>query len=338
MTGPLAVALVGRFDAPWALEWSYLRAFEAIGHEVLPIEPPNRLRRILASPFVARLPLLASLVAGRSCVRKAMAMKHADLVVVVKGTDLDPRSIRDFRRLFPRVVCFNPDDPWNPLVCPKNVRDAVGEYDAYFIWSRSLRDRIAQSCGATAFYLPFGCDPVLHSPAYDLGAIPEPDGDLSFLGTWDPTRSALLRRLAGVDLRLYGNGWKRWHRATGAAATSTIVEAAVTDRQFAAAAQASVASLNILRIQNRGAHNMRTFELPACGAAMITTWSSEQVEFFEPASEMLTYEGPEQIMDHVTRLRRDKQARTSLMAAAYRRSHEHRYTRRARSLLACLAM
>jgi spore maturation protein CgeB len=69
---------------------------------------------------------------------------------------------------------------------------------------------------------------------------------------------------------------------------------ALAEEVFAAAA-----SLNIMRSQNIGAHNMRTFEIPAMGGLLLTTRSEEQEEYFPEGRACLMFEGNEELKERI---------------------------------------
>jgi hypothetical protein len=62
----------------------------------------------------------------------------------------------------------------------------------------------------------------------------------------------------------------------------------VRGREMSAVLFSARVSLNILRLQGKGSHTMRTFEAPASGAFVLAERSEEQLEFFEEDREACT--------------------------------------------------
>jgi len=90
----------------------------------------------------------------------------------------------------------------------------------------------------------------------------ERDLDLVFVGVWSPRRERFLRELTDLDISVIGQGWEGRLGGKG------------SDAVFGASAGALLArakiSINVLHPQCAGAHNMRTREITASGAAQLT--------------------------------------------------------------------
>jgi spore maturation protein CgeB len=107
--------------------------------------------------------------------------------------------------------------------------------------------------------------------------------------------------------------------------------------EFARIVGESAVSLNLLRSQNAGAHNMRTFEIPAMGGVMLTTRSEEQQELFPDGDAALMFSNPDELRSGVERLLADSQLRQRLRIEGVRRAAAHTYDARAAKLLELIA-
>ena len=76
-------------------------------------------------------------------------------------------------------------------------------------------------------------------------------------------------------------------------------------------------NLNVLRTQNKGSHNMRTFDIPACGGFMLHEYSDEVVDFFEPGKEMDTFKSAEECLDKIQYYLKNESVREKIALNGY---------------------
>jgi hypothetical protein len=132
-------------------------------------------------------------------------------------------------------------------------------------------------------YLPFAYAPSKHLAN---GAHPvDPAADVIFAGGADPDRVPPIAALiaAGFRLALYGGYWKRYPETRrydlGHADLPTL-------RQAVTAAKIA---LCLVRRANRDGHVMRTYELPAMGACLLTEDTAEHREIFGAEGDAVLY-------------------------------------------------
>jgi spore maturation protein CgeB len=127
-----------------------------------------------------------------------------------------------------------------------------------------------------------------------------------------------------------------WGRVKDGNLATKIERRNVYGPEMSELAASSRLCINILRLQNEGSHNMRTFETPGSGGLSFSQFSDEQNGFF-PEDEAALY------------VRRREDLRAIILAAfdspdklANMRSNaselvlNHTYTQRARTLLGAL--
>ena len=177
-----------------------------------------------------------------------------DWVLLIKGRGLGD-AIERIQQLGSRVACYYPDNPfWRGG--DADALDRLAKTDLALVWSDRLRRQL-QTRGIIAATVPFGYDQRWFAP-HD----PEADRDgIVFLGTWSPRRERYLAALEGLPLTVCGSGWSR---ARSVEAATPIYEG----RAGALLARAAI-GINLLHPQCAGAHNMRTREIVASGAAQL---------------------------------------------------------------------
>ena len=94
-------------------------------------------------------------------------------------------------------------------------------------------------------------------------------------------------------------------------------------------------SLNILRLQNKGNYNMRTFEVPVSGGFMLAERSIEAQEFFAEGKEAAYFSTTEELRDKIRYYLSHEDTRREIAQAGYQRcvSCGHTYLERAKQIL-----
>lgn len=223
-----------------------------------------------------------------------------DMLLFLKSDSIHASTYQLLRRLLKKTLflSFHPDDPWNQrrfLKKGPSHRRALlqlSQMDAVFLWSRELVGKAVREGGAKrAYYLPFAADPELHPKLESIA--PEEKEALSanvlFIGSWDEEREAYFKPLAEADLGLAIYGGIYWRtRCQNAALKAAFRGRPLVGIEQSKAALATPLMINVLRQQNKGACNMRTFEIPATGGFMLHEYSEEAAAFF-PEGEAAAY-------------------------------------------------
>lgn len=208
------------------------------------------------------------------------------------------------------------DDPWNPAHHAPWFVDALKSYDYIFSTKRSVLDDLRRVTRASVHYLPFGYDPTLfHSGEIagrgggDLGS------DVLFAGGADGDRIPYIRALrsCGVHVLLYGDYWERYPE------TREITRGHADPETLRRAIRQAKVVLCLVRRANRDGSCMRTFEVPAVGACMLTEDTGEHREIFgEEGAAVLYFRSADEMVDKVRWLLARPEERRRLAAEAHR--------------------
>jgi spore maturation protein CgeB len=326
------VLIVGE-EAPGALADSYARAFRSLGAEVarlctrrgawlgVPGAGTRAGRRLLA-PLAAR--------ALNRRVRRA-AGEGAELVLVVKGAELEPATVAALRRATGApVVNLYPDDPFSTLRANRlrHGPAVLREYTHCFTFARHLVDAYSRA-GAAASYLPFAWDEHLHRPCPPAGAA---SLDAVFVGNLDAERIRWLEAVDPARLAVFGE-----HTRAALPRGSRLARArffpAVYGRDMAALLARSRISLNVMRAQNAASHNMRSWESPACGAFTLSQHTAELAELFRDGEEVALAATPAALGEAVEHWLARPEERARVAAGGLRRVAGESYAARAATIL-----
>lgn len=315
------VLLVSPFE-PCSLGPTYERAFKSLSCGSLCFKMAEEYEK--ATPFTKNrftnklvFPYATSVMNNR--LLEAAKDYNPGLVFIHKGQWISPQTLRKIKRDTGALLfVFNPDDPFNSNrgASSRFIKTSIPEYDVYFIWSKALMPRLEAAGACRVEYFPFAYDPEIHHPVLTRAQSFLPD--VVFVGSWDEEREKWLSGLEGYNLVIWGaDYWRkrckskflrscwRGHEAMGEELCEIIGAAKV--------------NLNILRLQNKGSHNMRTFEIPACKGFMLHERSEEAVGFFREGKEAEFFGSPAELREKIDFYLRNDEARFRIAQAGYER-------------------
>ncbi|AFZ27932.1 hypothetical protein Cylst_5957 [Cylindrospermum stagnale PCC 7417] len=184
-------------------------------------------------------------------------------------------------------INFLTDDPWNSAHYAPWFFEALPHYDIVFSPRRANIDELVQAGCPNVQYLPFGFDHECFYPEVFIN--PEVQlqygCDVVFAGGADRDRVEYISALieSGIDVNLYGGYWERYLETrayTHGIANVATLRLALTGAKIA---------LCLVRKANRDGNCMRTFEVPAVGACMLTEDTQEHREIFGDEGKAVVY-------------------------------------------------
>ncbi|MFW6243864.1 MAG: CgeB family protein [Desulfovibrionales bacterium] len=157
--------------------------------------------------------------------------------------------------------------------------------------------------------------------------------------TWEATRRYRKRcvgeLLPFVPLIAGDRGWKTQFKGTGAAWRWH--PELNYYRDLPRFYPLSEINFNCTSMQMKGAVNQRVFDVPACGAFVLTDQREQMDALFEPGSESVAYTDPEEIPELIDSYLRHPRQRAAVTAAARKRIlAEHTYEHRLKEIFAVM--
>jgi len=318
-----------------SLEESYARAFESLGWNVIRFDWEEFARAHPLAKMAFADKILRSKIADRVGKWFVATIQDSkpDLVFVVKGKTVGANALEEAKKILGDrlLINFNPDSPWDRANRSQRLLESIPIYDTHFTWNKNLIPVFHSAGGKAVHYLPFGYDPTLHYPTERIAT---PHYDATFVGTYSEERDQLLGRLKNLNIAIVGNGWERARSVP----EKWILSKAVYGKDALTILAQSNSAINILRPQNTGSHNMRTFEIPAAAIPMISTRSEEQLQWFKEGQEAEYYTSAEELSEKIEAIRDDADRARLIAQNAYERVREETYEKRARTMLNILGL
>jgi spore maturation protein CgeB len=336
-----SILLVGSAQQT-SLEQMYRRAFMANG-----IMQVDLLDLEGGKPVLLRNKVLNRLLPGaghnysaRLLIDHLSSCNSYRWIFIFKGMQFSLQVLQQCRRLAPYAIWvnINPDDPYNlesRAASNSNVMQSRTFYDVYCIWSHLISNKLRADGCKRVLYLPFGYDETFHQPHATSKL--DSEAPVSFIGTWDRERELILAQLAGYNVCIHGPNWGRAssHFPLRDSLSYLYVN---FGSEMSSIMSSSAICLNLLRPQNRGSHNMRTFEIPAMGGLMLTNRTEEQQELFPENEACYMYGDFDELKSKIDYILANKSDAHRVRARGIALVRTHSYTNRARDLLQQLAI
>ncbi len=228
-----------------------------------------------------------------------------DIVLILGGRQFDVETLAQIKDVSKaKLANWNADSPWEPHNSSTALLASIPLYDAHFTWGNFLIEKFYRAGAKHTSYLPFAYDPIQHRPTQHAQT-----RDVIFAGTWEAPREDLLNHVDPTQLELWGN---HWHRLAGDSPLKKAVKGVAEGDKLAPLLSSAKIALNFIRNQNGPAHNMRTYEAPACGAFMLTSRTDEQVALFGENKGAAFFSSGEELADKITYFLKNDQERTAI--------------------------
>lgn len=221
--------------------------------------------------------------------KSAVKRLKPDIVFFVKAENVKKNTmcwiLKQVQDDDQRLINFYTDNPfsfWNGN-SNSNVLLSLPYYDLFLIWSKELIPILHAAGAKRVAYFPFAYDETIFKPPATISCEEQKNyqSDICFVGTWDAEREAWLTAikasLPDVKLAIWGNGWEKVAQHS-VLLRDSIRGIAIYGVEMVKVFYCSSLVLNFIRKQNLGGHNMRTFEVLASGAFMLTQRTKDQTE------------------------------------------------------------
>lgn len=239
-----------------------------------------------------------------------------------KGDNIHSYSVRRaLEETRARLVIWYPDNPFKADQTSMNILRDLKRCEIFYIWGKFLMEPLRAAGCRNVKYLPFGFDPLLHSPAEPAGPKAEDYScEVCFVGTWDEEREHALEPLADFDLGIWGPFWEENVPAESPLRRHIRGKGLYGSEMVRAFGGAKIV-FNQLRNHNGSAHNIRTMEIAGIGGGpMVVRRTPEQAkDLFVEGEHLLCFESEDELKAQVRWLLDNPQARSEMSRKAKER-------------------
>jgi spore maturation protein CgeB len=240
-----------------------------------------------------------------------------DLTLIIAPNLVPPESIQALKK-YGLVFIFYTDNPFDLHHTHSNtwVRSGFSLIDAAFIWSQELVDKLIENGVKNAFFHPFCSDVQYHYPKKQSN----PLYDVAFIGNWDPSykREKYLKAIADYRLGIWGTDY--WVTRCTETSLHSLCKGACSYSEIPEILGSAKMGLNILRPQNETGHNIRTFEIPACGVVTMSERTQELLNLFIEDKEAVYFSSPEELKQKVEFVLQNENEAKSIAEGGYKKA------------------
>ena len=241
--------------------------FKVINTDV-PMEKTGRLSKSLGwrykiGPFISNI--------NNYIVDSLQGDFNYDLVWIDKGVFIKPSVIAELKKNSGILVHFTPD-PAFAYHRSKLFFEALPLYDVC-ITTKSFEVDNYQSYGVRTILCTQGYDPALHKPYHKF----EEKSGIVFIGHVEEERAEMVARIVEADLPITvaGNHWDKFCKKYPNKSNLVYGGVAIYGVDYARELSKAKMGLGFLSKWIPELHTTRTFEIPACGTALLTERNQE---------------------------------------------------------------
>ncbi len=248
---------------------------------------------------------------------QACAEKKVDLVFVMKGNYLYPKTLKIIKRRGIKLISYSLDDLFLRRNHSLFFKYGIKYYDIVVTTkSLNLKPDEFKKWGAKNILFQYQAfDEEIHKPCKNCNNCKFAH-DTVFVGSYEKERHEYIEFLADnkIKIHIYSPGWK--DKVMNKEFLIVHDNHLYLD-DFACALGCSKIALNFLRKINRDLHTSRSFEIPACGGFMLAERTSEHQQLFIEGKEAEYFSSKEELLQKVNKYLLNKSKRNEIAAAGY---------------------
>ena len=296
----MKILMVGS-DHVWSIERIYYKWLLYWQQEVQLFPAQNEFyayyQRSLLNKLIYRAGLSRIIPRINTHLRDAVSRFRPDAVLVFKGMEVQPATLKWLREQGIFLANFNPDNPFvfsgagsgNP-----RVTAGIPLYDLHFTYNLEVKDRLEREYHTATALLPFGFE--VGDEMYERCRRQPEVPRVCFLGNPDDGRVSLVRELLdrSIGIDVYGHHWDKFIHHD-----NLHIHDAVYGDDFWLTLNRYRVQLNLMRPHNLQSHNMRTFEIPGIGGIQLAPDTPEHRQFFTPDREIFLFRDAAECHDKI---------------------------------------
>lgn len=204
-------------------------------------------------------------------------LEKDDFVWVDKGVFIEPLILSEIKAAGAFLVHYTPDTAFAHNRS-KLFFKGLPFYDACITTKTFELNDYGKAGSQKTIFCTQGYNPDLHQPLHSY----VDKAGICFIGLAEPNRIHIVSKLieAGFTIKLGGFGWSKLVKKYSTYPGFTFLGERVFGEDYAKAISSSIFGLGLLSKRFPELHTTRTFEIPACGTALITEDNTEIRQFY----------------------------------------------------------
>ena len=218
-----------------------------------------------------------------------------DIIWVDKGVFIKPNTIKKLKQITHKLVHYTPDPAFFYHRSSLFYKQ-IPLYD-YLVTTKSFEIDNYYEYGAKKVILTSqGYDPNIHKPHFDFDS----KKGISFIGHWEQNREEIIKNILdeGFDVYIAGIKWERFCNRFEKYKNLHYYGTGIFGDDYAKLISKSLFSIGFLSKIIPELHTTRTFEIPACGTALITEFNEETKKFFSE-DEVIFYNSSKDLIEKI---------------------------------------
>ncbi|GAB3531527.1 glycosyltransferase [Pontibacter brevis] len=284
----------------------------------IPFTNSNKLFRTLGFRYKVG-PLIKSI---NNYIVYNLQAREFDLIWIDKGIFITPETLKLIRSKGGKIIHYTPDTAFHQNRS-KLFERGIPYYD-YLITTKTFEiEEYTKFKDKNKILLTTqGFHTTIHKPYYDFS---EKEVCIAFVGLNEPNREEVIQHLlnSGYNVKLAGYGWQKFVIKNKNHSLHYLGEKLVGE-DYAKALSSCLFGFGALSKKFPELHTTRTFELPACGTALITEKNYETSLFYND-DDVIFYNSLSELTFKVATYIKDKKALEELIKRGKNKAQNFSY-------------
>lgn len=228
----------------------------------------------------------------------ALKEKAYDLIWVDKAVFITPKTTKLLKQKTSKLVHSTPDMAFYANKS-KLFYASLPLYD-FCITTKTIEIKIYYKylLKSRVLFMPQGFSKEIHTPHHSFS---QKEDAIVFIGLAEPSRFKVAEIILANNLRLkiVGHGWNRFISKYKDNKNLQFLGTAIYGEDYSRLISSSKFALGLLSKRFPELHTTRTFEIPACGTALVTERNLETQSFFKD-DEAIFYTNENDLIEKIT--------------------------------------
>ena len=223
--------------------------------------------------------------------------EHYELIWVDKGVFITEKTTKMLRERTNELVHYTPDTAFyqnksmhfNKSMPFYNFLITTKSFEREHYLKHIPKDKL--------LYATQGFDKDVHRPFYKFE---EKENCVVFIGLCEPERKKVIQKLIDnqVNVKLSGHKWGKFVSKNSSSPYLDYIGEIITNDDYAKMISSALFSIGCLSKHFPELHTTRTFEIPACGTALLTERNKETASFFDE-NEVIFYDNLDDLINKI---------------------------------------